>query len=62
MTVIPDPDNPFYSVDTVANMFGVSTYTVRGWIKDGKLTATKMQGRWRVQRSDCIKLANEEHG
>ena len=62
MSVLPDPDNPMYSVEAVAKMFGVKPYTVRQWIKDGTVEANKVLGRWRVQRSELVKLANKEHG
>lgn len=60
--IIPSPENPLYSVGAVAKMFGVDTHTVRRWINDGKLNATKIEGRWRIQRSEVIRLANKEYG
>lgn len=60
--IIPSVDNPFHSTAEVAAMFGVSEPQVREWIKDGKMEGHKILGRWRVQHSECIRVANEEHG
>lgn len=63
MTEQIDPTtDPLYGVEQVADMFGVGEPQVRVWIKDGKLNATKVLGRWRVPKSEIIRLANEEHG
>lgn len=60
--ISPTPDDPFYSVETVAEMFDVEPYTVRNWIRDGKLEAIKVLGRWRVKKSEVRRLVNQEHG
>jgi excisionase family DNA binding protein len=60
--VVPSPDNPLYSVGQVADMFGVKETTVRTWIRSNRLTAHKIQGRWKVQKSELVRVANEEFG
>ena len=62
MTVIPSEENPLYSISTVAEMFDVKPYTVREWLKSGRINGTKVMGQWRIQKSECIRIANEEHG
>jgi excisionase family DNA binding protein len=61
MTLDPTED-PLYGVTQIAKMFSVEPYTVRVWIKEGKLQGRMIQGRWRVPKSEVIRLANEEHG
>lgn len=60
--VIPSLDDPFRTTAEVAAMFGVEESQVRTWIKDGKMKGHKILGRWRVQQSECKRVANEEHG
>lgn len=62
MTVEPSEENPLYSISSVAKMFDVTSYTVREWIKSGKLEAFKVMGQWRIQKSALVELANKEHG
>jgi excisionase family DNA binding protein len=40
------------TVDDVARLVGLTSYTVRAAIRDGELRAAKLRGRWRVQRDD----------
>ena len=61
MTLDPTID-PLYGVDQVAEMFGVTTHTVREWIDSGKLNASKIQNRWRIPKSEIVRFANEVHG
>ena len=42
----------FMSVPETATLLKVSTWTVRNWIRDGKLTKTKAGGRVLIARSD----------
>lgn len=58
----PTPDDPFLSVETVAELFDVEPYTVRNWIKQDKIKAQKILGRWRIRKSELARLVNEEHG
>lgn len=61
-TLPPTPEDPYYSVETIAEMFDVEPYTVRNWIRQDKLKAIKVLGRWRVRKSEVVRLVNDEHG
>lgn len=52
----------FLSVKSVGEIFDVSSATIRDWINDGKITAHKINGRWRIRQSEVNRLANKEHG
>jgi excisionase family DNA binding protein len=58
----PSPDNPLYTVRQVALMFGVDTATIRYWISKNKIQGHMVMGRWRIQRSEVIRVANKEYG
>ncbi|RYH06627.1 helix-turn-helix domain-containing protein [Tropicimonas sp. IMCC6043] len=47
----------YLTVKEVAAIFRINTKTVRRWIEDGKLPATKPGGHWRIARSDLRALA-----
>lgn len=50
-------------VSDVAKMFQVSDYTVRTWLKDGKLKGNKpAEGHWRIHPTDVAAFANEMYG
>lgn len=50
-------------VTEVARIFNVRPYTVRGWINDGKLPATRLStGQFRVYESDLAEFANKKYG
>lgn len=53
-----------YKVSEIASMFNVKPYTVREWIKDGRLEAIKLPtGReYRIPESAMQKLANSMYG
>lgn len=61
-----DPDKPednkLYTTLQVAQLFSVTTETVRDWIKDGKLVGVVVGGRYRVRRRDLISFANHKYG
>lgn len=46
------------SVEDVAEMLGVHPDTVRGWIRDKKLPASKL-GNYRINRRDLHKFIRE---
>lgn len=58
----PTPDNPLYGVGTVAAMFDVSQHQVRDWIRSDFIKATKVNGQWKILRSEVARVANEEYG
>lgn len=59
----PDrPDDKLYSTKQIAELFSVTTETVRDWIKDGKLKGAAPGNRYRVRRGDLIAFANHKYG
>lgn len=50
-----------YTVEQIANMFGVRKSTVRRWIKDGELKATEQNGKFVIGESDLIEFEALHH-
>ena len=42
-----------YSADQIASMVGMHPRTIRRYIREGKLKATKVGGEWRVEERDA---------
>lgn len=56
-------DTPkYYSTNKVGEMFGVSNYTIRTWIKLGKLRGVMINGRWKISHDEIMRLGKERHG
>lgn len=51
----------FYSTNKVAELFEVTSETVRNWIEEGKLKAVKVNGLWRVPRDEVLRFANDRY-
>lgn len=52
-----------YRVEEVAKIFDVKPYTIREWIRNGKIQAIKLDtGRFRVYESEIRRFVNERHG
>ena len=49
----------YISTTEAARLLGVTTNTVRRWVKAGKIRGKKIMGRWRVLREDIEKLIEE---
>lgn len=62
VTIIPSTDDPLLSPSTVAKLFDVKAYTVRKWIEEGRLSATKIGNRWRIKHSEMVRFANTQYG
>jgi len=65
MSEAPDigPENRLLTVATVGRIFSVRGFTVREWIRDGKLKgAVKINNRWRIPESEVKRYANELYG
>jgi excisionase family DNA binding protein len=49
----------FYTTEEVAEVFVVKPKTVRRWIEQGELVATKLHSQWRVPVSEVTRLLGE---
>ncbi|MBO1300443.1 MULTISPECIES: helix-turn-helix domain-containing protein [Enterococcus] len=43
---------PYYSVNQLAELLGVTTRSVRNYLREGKLHGTKVGGKWRFSEED----------
>jgi excisionase family DNA binding protein len=62
MEQLPSDVQDFLSVDSVARIFGVHIYTVRLWIKQGRMRAYLPGGRskgWRIPTAEVERLLHE---
>ena len=50
-----------YNLQEVANLLGLKVRTIRQWVHDGKMAATKIPGtkRWIVKESEVRRLQND---
>jgi excisionase family DNA binding protein len=46
----------------VADAFGVTTATVRDWVKEGKLAAENVNGYYRISNEEFRRYANLRYG
>lgn len=61
--VAPDSITKLYTTKAVAEIFDVTTETVRNWIINGKLIGTQVDGRqYRVTRQDLLDFAKKHFG
>jgi excisionase family DNA binding protein len=53
-----------YKVSEIATMFSVKPFTVREWIRSGKLKAVKLPAgsQWRIKESEMERFANTIYG
>lgn len=49
----------YYSTQEVADRLGVSVFTIRRYIRAGKLRAVKLEGVYRVRRRDLAAFLRE---
>ena len=47
-----------YTVEDIANMTGLTTRTIRNYLKDGSLEGKKIGGQWRFSMKNIEKLFN----
>lgn len=58
-----NPDERMLTVEQVADIFNVTTYTVRSWLKEGRLEGFKLSNkRWRIPYTSMREFANKLHG
>ena len=53
---------PFYTTKQVADLFQVTTETVRNWIKAGQLEAITINGFFRVSQEAIDAFAEKRYG
>jgi excisionase family DNA binding protein len=51
-----------FTTKKVGELFSVTTETVRNWIEKGELRAVLIQGRYRIPKSEVVKLGNSKFG
>jgi excisionase family DNA binding protein len=56
-----DPDELLRTRD-VARHFSVTTYTVREWIRDGKIESVLVNGQHRIRRREVNKMEQRRYG
>ncbi|WP_105615774.1 helix-turn-helix domain-containing protein [Vallitalea okinawensis] len=54
-------ENKFYTVDEVAEILNIHSKTVRKYIREGKLKATKVGKQWRITGHDLSILVEGEN-
>lgn len=59
---MPDETPPLYDVHDVADLFDVDPETVRRWIRDGDLEASKLGKGYHVSRPDLEELYQRRGG
>lgn len=52
----------YYSPVEVAFMLSLNVHTIRGYIRDRKLIASKYNGMWRIHRDSLQSFINENFG
>lgn len=57
-----DLSDQLMTVGEVAKIFQVSNYTVRVWIHEDQIKATKIGRRWRIPKSEVTRFANLKYG
>lgn len=58
----PTLENPLLTINRVALIFGVKPNTVRKWILDKKIDATKVNNHWMIEQEEINRIANKWHG
>jgi excisionase family DNA binding protein len=48
--------------DQVADLFSVTPETVRNWITRGLIKGVKVNGYWRIPRSEVVRFAKSKYG
>lgn len=56
------PQNPFRSPSYIAEALDVKSYTVREWLRDGKIKGHLINGQWKVLHSDFVAFLQERFG
>lgn len=61
---IPTPENPFRTVKYIAEAVGFKPFTIREWLRDGKIKGYKDQetDEWRILHSDFVEFCQKKWG
>lgn len=51
-------DIKLYTLEELTDMLNVTVYTLRNYVKSGKLKAAKIGGKWRVSEDNLKKFIN----
>lgn len=62
MSVAEGDLDPFMSVPKVAALFDVKPETVRDWLTSGKMEGIKINGYWKIRRSEVVRFGNSKYG
>ena len=50
----------YYTVEEVAVLAGVTPYTVRRWLREGKLKGKRFGLRWRIEKDAVLEILPNE--
>lgn len=53
-------DKMMYKIKEVARILGFNEWTVRGWVRDGKIKAVKIMSEWRIPEEEVERLKRGE--
>lgn len=62
MSITDGEIDPLLTTKEVADLFSVKPETVSDWIKQGKIPGVKINGYWRIKRSDMVAYARKNYG
>ena len=50
----------YYSTREVCEILGIANRTIRRWIKEGRIRAVNINGRWRIPESEIKRILGRE--
>ena len=56
---IMEKDKEFYSIEDIANLFGISWRTIQRYIKNGRIKAIKVGRQWRIPLDELRKIKKQ---
>jgi excisionase family DNA binding protein len=62
VVAITGPVDPLYTTESTAKIFAVTVQTIQDWIHAEKIGAMKVNGYWRIPRSEILRVSNDRHG
>jgi excisionase family DNA binding protein len=61
-TKVKSKDRDWRTPPEVASLFSVTSATVREWISQGKISAYKVNGYFRIDQDEVVRYANKIYG